>query len=131
MDNDSSFIGFTGPAITIGLLPDTSNYYSVIYCISAGCYLPTLAVFNKKGTRISKSQIANSCGAGQGYYCSDSLIIDENISITHIQVEANFSYDQTGLKIPESEQRKTLIEHFIIDNSGQIIKRTEETNNGY
>ena len=103
MNNDSIFIKYLGPAVAIGLLPDTSKYYPVVYCTAAACYLPTLAVFSKNGFLISEAQISNGCGSDCGYNCSDSLFIN---SISDIKLKLSqefYSCDSIAREIERKE----------------------------
>jgi hypothetical protein len=128
MNNDSTFIDYVGSAVTIGLMPDTADFYAVIYCTAAACYMPTLAVFSKEGKRLSKEQISNGCGFAAGYRCADSLIINSILDIKNKLIEESFNYDKNGNEIPNSLTRNITIDHFSIDQSGRINKKKQ---NGY
>jgi hypothetical protein len=123
MDNDSSFIGFVGPCITIGLLPDTSKFYTVLYGIGATCYLPMLAVYKKDGTNISHEQLADGCGVGPGYECFDSIFVITNNLISHKKIEYTYN-DTLSFREAKASANKTVLTHsFFITQNGQIMKK--------
>ena len=126
MDNDSIFIDYVGPAITIGLFPDTSIFYAVLYCQAASCYMPTLVVFSKDGKRLSKEEISNGCSPSPGYRCSDSLTINSMTDIEQKLNEETFKLDENGNEMPGTSRAELLISHFSIDKSGQITKKVEK-----
>ena len=126
MDNDSGFIDYVGPAVTIGLFPDTTNFYAVFYCTASFCYLPTIAVFTKDGKRLSKEQISNACGSGVGYICSDSLTISSMTDIRQQLIEETFNVDKNGIEIPNSWKKEITINNFSIDKFGLINKKEEK-----
>ena len=129
MDNDSIFIDYLGPAVTIGLLPDTTNFYAVIYCTAAACYMPTLAVFTKKGERLSIEQISHGCGTDQGYRCFDSLFIHSMTDIKSKMIEDKYQIDSVGNPILNTITRSITIDEFSINGKGLIEKKTNK--NGY
>jgi hypothetical protein len=124
--NDSTFIGFGGPCITIGLLPDTSKYYAFIYGVGTECYLPILLVLNKYGEKIATEPLAEGCEVGPGYECFDSLIILTNSSIIHRKVEYIFEPDKSFEEARDVAKREIKIEKFIISNNGLITKEDEK-----
>jgi hypothetical protein len=122
MDNDSSFIGFVGPCITIGILPDTSNFFKVLYGIGATCYIPNIAIFNKNGTKVSEDQLAFGCGAGPGYECYDSVLIKTNDEIIHKRLEYIFQPDKDFQDVKDSASKEVNITKYKITKQGHIIK---------
>jgi hypothetical protein len=126
MDNDSIFIDYKGPAVTIGLFPDTINFYAVIYCTAAACYMPTLAVFSKNGERLSIEQISHGCGTDLGYKCIDSLLIYSMTNIKSKLIEDRYSIDNTGNPIMNTLTRSITIDEFSINKKGLIEKKTNK-----
>jgi len=122
MDNDSTFIDFVGPCITIGLMPDTSKYFKVIYGIGATCYVPNIAIYKKDGTIISKEQLAFGCGVGPGYQCYDSVYISSKNEIIHKKIEHSFQPDIEFLDSKKLALKKVSTEKYRITKSGRIIK---------
>jgi hypothetical protein len=122
MDNDSTFIGFVGPCITIGILPDTSSFFKVLFGIGATCYIPNIAIYKKDGTKVSEEQLAFGCGAGPGYECYDSILINTNDEITHKRLEYSFQPDKDFQDIKESASKEVIITKYKITKQGHIIK---------
>jgi len=128
MDNDSIFINYVGPAVTVGLLPDTINYYAVIYCTATACYMPTLAVFSKYGIRLSQEQLSHGCGADQGYRCVDSLVIHSIKEIKSILIEDYYKVDKEGNPVSNTFARSITTDVFSINRTGLITKKTKIIN---
>jgi hypothetical protein len=129
MDNDSTFIGYVGPSITIGLLPDTTNFYAIIYCTAAACYIPTLAVFSKKGERLSIEPISHGCGSDVGYRCTDSLFINSITDIKSKMIEEEYKIDKDGNPILNTMIQTITIDEFSINKVGLIIKKQKTATN--
>lgn len=112
MDNDSIFLDFCGPAMSIGILPDTLCFYTLLWCSAGNCYLPTLTTYTKNGKIISSSFVANGCGSGEGYYCSDTLIV---CSLHNIMTVFTEEYDSAGLR-----KKNVTTKNFSVGKNGVI-----------
>jgi hypothetical protein len=130
MDNDSTFIGFVGPCITIGILPDTSRFFKILFGIGATCYIPNIAIFKKDGTKVSEEQLAFGCGAGPGYACYDSVYINTNDEIIHKRLEYSFQPDKNFQDVKDSASKEVNITKYKITKQGHIFK-TVVKNYGY
>lgn len=120
MDNDSTFLNYSGPAITMGVLPDTSRFYAVIYCTAAACYLPVLAVFSKDGNVISRKEISSGCGSDVGYVCSEILEIKSQNKITVKRMEETFKNDEPSKGIHRSIEKTIHTYTYTITKNGMI-----------
>ena len=120
MNNDSTFINYSGPAVTIGMLPDTSRFYTVIYCTAAACYMPVLTVFSKKGDVISRKEISKGCGSDVGYMCSENLEIKSQSKIIVTRTEESFKYDVSNKEILGSRKKVVNIYTYSIGKNGAI-----------
>jgi len=108
-----------GMASSIGILPDTSHCYVVIYCVAANCWMPKLAVYSKKGIPLSREQIAFACGADCGYECSDSLVVNSINDITQTYVQE--FYTCGSLKEKDKNRKKSVkIFNYSVDQNGMI-----------
>ncbi len=67
-DNDSTFFGEydISAGISIGMLPDTANYYALVIGVAASTWMPILQVYTKTEKLISSATISNSCGGDCG-----------------------------------------------------------------
>jgi hypothetical protein len=119
-DNDSLFTRYAGPGITVGMLPDTSKFYAVIYCTAAACYIPTLAVYSKNGKLLSKKEISKGCGAGMGYVCSETLTIKSVKDIICSNVEELFNCDSSGKEILGTRKKTIDTSKYSIGENGMI-----------
>ena len=120
MDNDSIFINYTGPGVSVGMLPDTNKFYAIIYCTAAACYIPDLAVYSKKGKLLSKQQISFGCGAGEGYTCSETLTIKSLKDIVLVNTQEQREFNNQGKEIPENYLKTNDTYHYSIDVQGVI-----------
>ena len=123
MENDSIFIEYSGPAISVGLLPDTLDYYAVIYCTAAACYLPILSVYSKSGKLLSKERISNGCGSDIGYECSESFTVYSLEKIVNTYIQQSYSYNESGDEIKGTRKKTIDTITFSIDANG-IIKKS-------
>jgi len=120
MDNDSIFIRYVGPGVTVGMLPDTSDFYVVIYCIAAACYIPQLAVYSKNGEILSMQKISKGCGAGQGYTCLETLTINSLKDIIVINNEEQYDSDSSGIEISDTHKKTVYTNKYSINEKGII-----------
>ena len=83
--NDTLFVktDYSEGIKCFGILPDTSNFFSLIYFYPADSYYPQLITYDKKGKQIDQTPlIVNGCGSGCGLqYCSETGIINKDLSI--------------------------------------------------
>ncbi len=121
--NDSMFIKNFGSNITVGFFPDTSNFYALIYCAAAECYMPILAVYSKKGRLLSEEQISTGCGAGCGYFCSDTLEVNSMTDLKLKNIVESYKCDSLGNETKGTWRRTVDFTKFSIDHVG-IIKKT-------
>ncbi len=121
MKNDSVFIDYVGPAISIGILPDTSRFYKLIYCTAAACYTPVLAVFSKDGKVISRELISEGCGSEPGYSCKEELRVESSGKVVVEKTEESFKVDARDQEIPGSRKGKSRSSVYSIRDDGTIM----------
>ena len=125
LDNgdDSLFIKNFGGNITVGMFPDTSNFYALIYCAASECYMPILAVYTKDGIQLSEEQVSTGCGAGCGYFCSDTLVVNSMSDVNLTNIVESYNCDSLGNETKGTWKRSIDITKISIDHKG-IIKMT-------
>ena len=128
MDTDSIFIGYVGPSVTVGMLPDTSNFYAIIYCTASACYMPVLAVYSKNGTLIDKKEISKGCGAGVGYICSEVLRIKSLNDITVVYTQESFDVDYLGDEVKGTNKKEIDTYKYSIEKEGTIRVSVSHSN---
>jgi hypothetical protein len=128
MDTDSVFIKFVGPAVTVGMLPDTARFYAVVFCTASACYMPVLAVYAKNGLLIDKKEISRGCGAGVGYTCSEVLRISSLKDISVVYTQELFEVDSFGNMVKGSNKKKTDTYVYSIGNEGNIHVNVSQSN---
>ncbi|HCW06602.1 MAG TPA: hypothetical protein DGG95_04460, partial [Cytophagales bacterium] len=111
--------------ISVGILPDSSNNYKLVYCVAASCWMPQLAIFSKEGRLISKEQIAQGCGSDCGYGCKDSLIISSSSELKQIFEEWEYDCKQED-QLAKMKIRTVEIT-YVIGNSGKIESKPTES----
>lgn len=75
------------PRIAIGILPDTMDFYVVIYGTASACYLIGIAVYSKNGQLLDTKELSKGCGAGIGYLCHEFLCINSFNRIYMLHIE--------------------------------------------
>lgn len=70
----------------IGFLPDTSNYFGILYYVHADMTLIQLMTYSKKGVIIT-NKLVTECNCaifgGEVIYCKDTTTIEENLSVKY------------------------------------------------
>ena len=99
--------GFEGPAFSIGLFKDTSQYYSMIYGAAAACFLPNLAVYDHSGNLRQTMLIASGFGAGMGYECKETVTIQGGDQLITLKSERYYECDSLGQKLRGIVEEKT------------------------
>lgn len=113
--------GYEGPALSVGYLKDASNFYSIIYCTAAACYLPNLAVYNHSGKLLQTMQIASGCGSGMGYECEEMVKLRGENQIITMRKEKFFQCDSLGQKIVSSaEENNSKIRYIVVGGRIQV-----------
>lgn len=128
--NDSIFIYDSEHNLPVGLLPDTANFYPVIYAAPTVCYLLILATYSKDGKLISQEQISNGCGSDCGYTCSDNLTINSLQDITIVNNIEFFECDSAANETPGTWQKIIEIKKCSVDKNGKIksgVSTSKET----
>jgi len=108
---------YEGPAISIGYLSDTTNYFAVIYCTASSCYLPNLGLYDKSGKLLQSIQIASGCGFGPEYECKESIYIKKSNEIVTTKNEVMFELDSLGNRIDSSRQEYVTKIIYLIKNN--------------
>ena len=110
-----------------GLLPDTSEYYYVIWTIPADDIIPAFAIFDKKGKKLKEEYIIVGrcdCG-GPCYMCNDDFIISKDYSI--FSVDTFWTYDcDTLYNILDSTKTQISILYKTGQIKGGNIKMSQE-----
>ena len=113
--------------MSIGMLPDTSQYYVLVYAGVASCYIPMLDVYSKEGRLISKEQISNGCGGDCGYKCEDVLVITSINDIEETFTEESYTCDSLGKETPGTWEKTVDVNKFSVNKLGKISKTVSHT----
>jgi hypothetical protein len=87
---------YKGPVIALGFLPDTLNYYGLVYCTAAATYFPNLALYNRRGDLIQTVPLASGCGSDVGYDCKEVFAFDGKYQFITTKREKQYEIDQSG-----------------------------------
>jgi hypothetical protein len=121
-ENDFSFFKLKeSMPVSIGMLPDTSNYYLFIYGQAAACYTPYLVVFNKKGKLIDEQPIFYGGGAGCGYRWTSSLKLKSTNQVVSRYNEESFECDSLSNPTPGTWNKFEDVYTYRISSKGKII----------
>jgi hypothetical protein len=100
-----------------GLLPDTANYYTLLYFTQSETLYPILVTYSKDGEMISQTNLlVRGCGSDCGLsYCSSTASISKDL---HIYAADTLKYEATcdklGKFLPNSDST------FIYSKAGSI-----------
>ena len=125
LGNDSLFV--QSPGVSVGMFPDTTSFYALIYCGEAACYMPMLGVFSKEGKKLGEEQISNGCGADCGYTCSDSLVVKSMNDITVTFIQESYTCDSLSKETPGTWERTVDVSRYSVNNLGRIKKTSTHT----
>jgi hypothetical protein len=120
-DSESADTLFYKQAFSIacyGLLPDTTDYYGIIWLAPADLNYPVITTYNKKGEIIDESGIQiGYCGSDCGYDCSETITIGQSLDIFSIDSIRVTDCDAQGHLIDSTLRR------YVIYKTGQITKK--------
>ena len=109
-----------------GLLPDTSQYYALLYFTPADVSQPALATFTKTGVKISDTHIAvGGCGSDCGFECNETVWIKNDRSIYSADSITTNDCDDNGNVIPGTTKKYVVYKTGMLEQSGKITL-TEE-----
>jgi hypothetical protein len=110
-----------------GLLPDTSTVYQLVWLAPADTYQPFLTTFSKTGKKISEAHIGiGGCGADCGFECSETVLINKDLSIYAADTVSTSKCDEQGNIIKGTTRKYVRFTTGNVAADGQI-KMTEET----
>lgn len=107
-------------ATSIGLLPDTSRFYVLLYCEAAECYVPSLAVYTKQGILIDDKPIHFLYGSDCGYENSNLVSLKSKNILQSKYQEESYSCDSLGKPITGTWIKFQELYSYEITNSGKI-----------
>jgi hypothetical protein len=108
---DTEFIGTNaGYWVCYGVLPDTSNYFHLIWLVPTELYIPILTTFTKTGRMISQQDLSiGDCASGPcGYVCEVSALIKKDYTIYLSDTITINKCDDNGGVIPGTASSKVL-----------------------
>lgn len=108
----------------LGMLPDTSEFFALIYLYPAEDYYPQIVTYDKKGTIIDEaSLLAVGCGSDCGLSsCSQIAMINKNLSIFCADTLIwEHMCDSLGQVIPNSSQIWINTKSGQISNKGKLM----------
>jgi hypothetical protein len=103
----------------------TENDFEIVLCYGIGDNLiPIIRTYDKDGKILSSQQIFfGYCGGEPGFYQSEFLKINPDLSITHIDSTWTYEIDSLDNNIPETENLEVVITEYKIQNNGNITKK--------
>lgn len=125
--NDSAFL----PKFVhvFGYLPDTSNFFGIVYLYPADKIIVILRTFNKKGKLIIEKSLDVStprCGPACGIEsCYGQVTISKNMDLKFIENINYLECDSLDDEIPGTESVLTNIQEGKIMKNGKIVLEEE------
>jgi hypothetical protein len=106
-----------------GMLPDTSDYYSVILLYPADVIIPVLYTYDKNGKFIAnKFLVAKGCGFGCGInYCSSYASIDDKLEITLTDTNDYFICDDNEMEMKDKRFYLSRTQNGKVEKDGKIV----------
>ena len=103
----------------------TENDFEIILCFGIGDNLtPIIRTYDRNGKILSSQQLFfGYCGGEPGFYQSEFLKINSDLSITHIDSTWTYETDSLDNNIPETENLEVVITKYQIQNNGNISKK--------
>ncbi|WP_460913846.1 hypothetical protein [Spirosoma areae] len=94
------------PSRCFGMLPDTTQYYGLIWLAPAEIYQVVLSTFTKAGDKISERQVAvGGCGEDCGFSCSETLLIRPDYTIYSTDSVSSSRCNEAGNIIPGTTRK--------------------------
>ena len=85
------------PVRCLGMLPDTTNFYGIVWLAPAEVYQVVLSTFTKKGEMINERQLGvGGCGTDCGFMCSETLLIRPDNTIYSADSVASSICNEAG-----------------------------------
>ena len=107
---------------SIGILPDTSKFYMLLYCSAAACYVPSLAVFNKEGKLLDNKEINFDLGADCGFKNSNRVTLKSKNQLQSEYFEESYQCDSLGKPTPGTWVKFEEIYTYSVDSKGKVIE---------
>ena len=112
--------------ICYGMLPDTSDFFKLLFLAPADDYIPVLATYDKKGNRISNENIdVGHGGAWPCYTCTEMEIIKKDQTIFSIDSITECKLDSMNNPIPNTTRKYVAYKNGKIYADGKIILTPE------
>ena len=101
---------------TYGILPDTSEYYKIIWLAPLEYQVPVLTTFTKTGKKISEEYLGvNGCGSDCCFKCKEYIRINKDFTIFSADSIKSCECDSSG---PKENTTKKHIRY----KTGKILK---------
>jgi hypothetical protein len=116
----------------IGVIPDTTTYFAILYYDPGDDLYPSLRTFNKSGEIIDSKKICLGYSAGCGCECdscSDLTTIGEDLKIEMSYYIKATECDSNGIKLPETTTCKVITVEGNVKPDGTIVLNEEREMN--
>jgi len=126
--SDSLF--FNTSVSIVGLLPDTTDNYKIVYLQAGDDLYPTLKVITKEGKIVDDQSISYAACAGWDCSmdsCSSSIKIVNKGSVQRYLKTVITDCDTTGSKLPNTTVTKIKRQLITVDRNGRIVFSTEQS----
>lgn len=129
-ENSSDTLFFPQMAYLVGLLPDTSVAYSIVYYLPGDDLVPFITSFDKSGKRMGAQVLTYSGCAGCGCECDSCASVVTLDGQLHLEISdflQTTECDADGNKVPGTTKKQYRSQIGRILSSGEIKMGNIET----
>ncbi len=116
-DNDLKvFDGDNQPIHLIGVLPDTSRFFTFLFHYPGDDLLPYLITFDRSGKKIDQHLTGYNCGSDCGFYCIGGIFTlykDYSFSSKHISYRVECDEQQINMDT-------TFVTYYVVERKGKL-----------
>jgi len=104
-----------------GILPDTADFYKIIWLQPAEIEVPVLTTFSKTGKKISEKYLSvGGCGSDCGFSCAEFITIGQDLTIFSRDSITSSDCDTAGNLKPNTTKKYIRFEKGSVLKSGKI-----------
>jgi len=104
-----------------GILPDTTDFYKIIWLQPAEIEVPVLTTFSKTGKKISEKYLGvGGCGSDCGFSCAEFITIGKDLTIFSRDSIKSSDCDTDGNLKPNTIKKYIRFEMGSVLKSGKI-----------
>lgn len=108
--------------VAVGLLPDTTRAFHVLWLGAADSWLPTVTTFSMDGRRVTIQELViGQCGPDPCYSCAETVHIDVKLEVLTTDTVRMCECDSNYAEIPGTCMRFVLKRTGVIGPTGALM----------